>query len=135
MGLDSTALARYLPEPSFSEDLELQRTLTGTVELGQDDALKLTQDELAVGNRYEDTIIEEKTSKMRSGIVPVTIRQFGRVMPVEDAVGNRAAQKVPDVVEQRGLELINEHDRRGVLSKQTGQSVTNAGGSDGLHKT
>ena len=135
MGLVSTAFARYLAGPSFSEDLELQRTLTGTVELGQDDALKLTQDELAVGNRYENTVIEEKTSKMRSGIVPVTIRQFGRVMPVEDPVGNRAAQKVPDVVEQRGLELVDEHDGRGVLRKQTGQSVTNAGRSYGLHKT
>src|SRR5580700_5464363 len=64
-----------------AENLHLDRTVAGTVELGETDGLPITQGEFAVAHRDRKRVAQHHRAQMRIGVLAIALGEFRIVVP------------------------------------------------------
>src|SRR5215470_3611606 len=104
---------RKWPDGSLAHDLELELPVARAIELGDDDALELTEQNLAVGHRQRDGAAQKRCAKVRMGVGAIAVRMARVIVTVPVATRNQLLQHRADVVQECRLELVDEDsDRR-----------------------
>src|SRR5215471_8385842 len=102
------------PERSLADDLDLEPPVARAVELGNDDALELTEQDLAVGDRQRDRVAQKGCAEVRVGVGAVTVRVTRVIVTVPVASRDQLLERCAEVVQERRLELVDEDGGRRV---------------------
>src|SRR6266542_5281293 len=116
---DAGRLGWATPAPAgplvAADHLDGDLALPGAVELGEDAGLEPPETQLTIVDGHRDTAAQEGRPEVRLGVAPLAVGVAGIVVTIARPLGHEALHERLQILDERGLELVDEERARGVL--------------------
>src|SRR3972149_2153121 len=109
----------------LAEDLELNASLLGTIELRNDDALPRPEFDLSPLHGKSQRPGHQHGPQVGAGVRPRTVRVLWIIVQIVSLILNEVGEELFHVLDEGGLKLVDEEDGGGVQGVQEQDPIAN----------